>query len=138
VGETMRRVMPVILAAAAFLVALDIVGAVTGKPLGFPYSRLGVVSLLVYVVIGTAGAWRVSFGVGVGAAAVVGFLDGTLGPLLAWLIGSGPVGQSITEPGVFAYGIAFVTATATGAGMLGAAAGVLLARHTARTSLKRS
>lgn len=134
----MRRVMPVILTAAAFLVALDIVGAITGKPLGFPYSPLGVVSLLVYVVIGAVGGWRVSFGIGVAAAAVVGFLDGTLGPLLAWLIGPGPVGQSITEPGVFAYSIAVVTATATAAGLLGAAAGVLLAKHSARTTLKRS
>jgi hypothetical protein len=130
--------MPVILPAAAFLVALDIVGAVTGKPLGFPYARLGVVSLLVYVLIGAVGAWRVSFGIGIASAAVVGFLDATLGPLLAWLIGPGPVGQSITEPGVFAYGIAAVTATAIAAGLLGAAAGVLLAKHTARTSLKRS
>ena len=134
----MRRVMPVILTAAAFLVLLDMVGALTGKPLGFPYSRLGVVSLLVYVVTGAIGASRINLGVGIAAAAVVGFLDGTLGPLLAWLIGHGPVGQSITEPGVFAYRIAVVTGTATAAGLLGAAAGVLLAKHTARTSLKRS
>jgi hypothetical protein len=111
------------------LVAMDILGAMTGRPLGFPYARLGVVSLLIYVVVGLFGAWRTSFAVGLGAAILVGLLDGTLGPLLAWLIGAGPLGQSVTEPGVFAYGIAVVTGTAAAAGLIGALAGSWLERR---------
>ena len=120
---------PIILAASAALVALDILGALTGKPLGFPYSPLGVVSILVYLGVGAFGAWRASFGAGLVGAAIVGFLDGTLGPLCAWLVGSGSVGQTVTEPGVFAYGIAVGTATAAAAGLIGAAAASWLERR---------
>lgn len=125
----MRRVTPVILAAVGLLVAVDIVGALAGKPLGFPYSALGAVSLLVYLGVGVLAALRASFGVGVFAAAIVGFLDGTFGPLAAWLVGLGPVGQTITEPRVFAYGIAVVTAAAAAAGLVGALAGSWLERR---------
>jgi hypothetical protein len=125
----MRRVAPIILAASATLVVLDIVGAFAGKPLGFPYSSLGVLSLLIYLAVGLLGAWRANFTVGVVAAATVGFLDGTLGPLLAWLIGPGPVGQTITEPRIFAYGITVITATATAAGLIGSLAGSWLERR---------
>jgi hypothetical protein len=125
----MRRATPVVLAAAALLVMLDIVGALAGQPLGFPYFQLGAVSLLVYLSVGVLGAWRASFATGVVAAALVGFLDGTLGPLAAWLVGPGPVGQTITEPRVFAYGITVVTATAAAAGLIGALAGSWLERR---------
>jgi hypothetical protein len=127
----MRRVTPVILAAAGLLVALDIVGALAQRPLGFPYPSLGVVSLLIYLSVGLYGSWRASFTVGVLAAMAVGLLDGTLGPLSAWLVGPGPVGQTITEPRVFAYGIAVVTATAAGTGAVGAMAGTWLERRRA-------
>jgi uncharacterized membrane-anchored protein len=66
------------------------------------------------------GCLRGSLGIGIVAAALVGFVDGTLGPLAAWLVGPGPVGQTVTEPRVFAYGIAVVTGTAIAAGVLGA------------------
>jgi hypothetical protein len=125
----MRRVTPVVLAAAALLIAMDMVGALAGKPLGFPYSPLGVVSLLVYLAVGAIGAWRASFGAGLIGAAIVGLLDGTLGPLCAWLIGRGSVGQTVTESGVFAYGIAVGTATAAAAGLIGALAGSWLERR---------
>jgi len=127
----MRRVTPIILAASLTLVVLDIVGALAGKPLGFPYSPLGMVSLLIYLAVGLVGALRANFTVGVVAAAIVGFLDGTLGPLLAWLIGPGPVGQTITEPRVFAYGITVVTAIAAAAGLIGSLAGTWLERRRA-------
>jgi hypothetical protein len=125
----MRRVTPVILAAAGLLVAVDIIGALAGQPLGFPYSPLGAVSLLVYLSVGVLAAVRASFGVGVVAAAVVGFLDGTFGPLAAWLVGPGPVGQTITEPRVFAYGITVVIAAAAAAGLVGALIGSWLERR---------
>ena len=125
----MRRVAPVVLTAAALLIAMDVVGALAGKPLGFPYSPLGVVSLLVYLGVGALGAWRASFGAGLIGAAIVGLLDGTLGPLCAWLIGPGSVGQTVTEAGVFAYGIAVGTATAAAAGLIGALAGSWLERR---------
>jgi hypothetical protein len=125
----MRRVMPVILAAAAFLVLLDIVGALASKPLGFPYPAMGVVSLLVYLAVGMLGAWRANFAAGLVAATVVGFLDATLGPMLAWLMGPGPVAQTYTEPGIFAYSITVMTATAAASGLLGAAAGSWLERR---------
>lgn len=76
-------------------------------------------------------SWRAGFGVGVLAATATGLLDGTFGPLAAWMVGPGPVGQSVTEPGVFAYGIAVVTATAAAAGGLGALAGSWLERRRA-------
>lgn len=127
----MRRVTPVILAAAGLLVALDVVGALAQRPLGFPYPSLGVVSLLVYLSVGLYGSWRANFATGALGAVTVGLLDGTLGPLAAWLVGHGPVGQTVTEPGVFAYGIAVVTATAAAAGGVGALAGSWLERRRA-------
>jgi hypothetical protein len=131
----MKRLTPVILAAAGLLVALDIIGAFTGKPLGFPYSPLGAVSLLIYISVGVLGSVRAGLGAAVAAAAAVGFLDGTLGPMAAWLVGPGPIGQSVTEPRVFAYGIAVITATASAGGLLGALAGTWLERRRAvRTS----
>src|SRR5919112_665178 len=133
--SSMKRVTPVILAASGLLVVLDIIGALTGKPLGFPYSPLSAVSLIIYLTVGWLGSVRAGLGAGVAAAAVVGFLDGTLGPLAAWLIGPGPVGQTITEPRVFAYGIAVMTATALAAGLVGALpAGWLDRRRGLRTS----
>ena len=131
----MTRVMPAVLTAAGLLVTLDIVGALAGKPLGFPYSSLGAVSLLIYLSVGLISALHANFVIGVTAAAMVGFIDGTLGPLAAWLVGPGPVGQTITEPRVFAYGIAVVTAAAAAAGLMGALAGSWLERRRAlRTS----
>jgi hypothetical protein len=125
----MKRVVPVILAAAGLLVALDIVGALAERPLGFPYSPLGAVSVLVYFSVGVLGSLRAGLTAGTMAAAIVGFLDGTLGPLAAWLVGPGPVGQTMTEPRVFAYGIAVVTGTAIAAGLLGSAAGTWVERR---------
>jgi hypothetical protein len=88
-----------------------------------------VVSLLVYLAVGLLGAWRANFTIGVVAAAIVGFLDGTLGPLMAWLIGAGPLGQTITEPRIFAYGITVVTAIAATAGLIGSVTGSWLERR---------
>ncbi|MBA3444365.1 MAG: hypothetical protein H0T58_05880 [Gemmatimonadales bacterium] len=126
-----RRMTPVILAAVALLVALDAMGELAGQPLGFPYLPLGVVSLLIYLSVGAICSWRTSFGGGLLAAAVVGVLAGTVGPLVAWLIGSGPVAQDVTEPRIFAYRVAFVTATAAAAGFIGAAAASWLERRRA-------
>jgi hypothetical protein len=124
-----RRVTPVVLAAAALLVAGDVVGALAGKPLGFPYSPLGVVSLLVYFLVGFIGAWRATFAAGVLGAAIVGFLDATIGPLSAWVAGPGSLGQIITEPRIFAYSITVATATAAAAGLVGAVTGNWLERR---------
>jgi hypothetical protein len=118
-----------ILLAAAFLLLLDIVGALAEKPLGFPYPALSVVSFLVYFAVGLLVAWRANFAAGVLSAAVVGFLDATFGPLVAWLIGHGPLGQTFTEARVFAYGITVVTASAAVAGLVGAALGSWLERR---------
>jgi hypothetical protein len=125
----MRGVTPVILLATALLIMLDIVGELAGKPLGFPYSPLGVVSLLIYLGVGAIGAWRTNFERGLFAAALVGLLAGTFGPLIAWLMGPGPIAQEITKPRIFAYRIAVVTATAAAAGLLGAAMGSWLERR---------
>jgi hypothetical protein len=125
----MKRVTPIVLTAAAFLVLLDVIGELAGKPLGFPYSSLGMVSILIYLGVGALGAWRTNFKRGLLAAALVGLLSGTLGPLVAWLMGAGPIAQETTEPRIFAYRIAVVTATAAAAGLLGAAAGSWLERR---------
>jgi hypothetical protein len=124
-----RRMTPVILAAVALLVALDAVGELADQPLGFPYSPLGAVSLLIYFTVGAVCSWRTNFGGGLLASAVVGLLAGTMGPLVAWLIGSGPVAQEVTEPRIFAYRIAMVTAAAAASGLVGAAAGTWLERR---------
>lgn len=130
-----RRLTPVILAAVGLLVVLDGVGELAGQPLGFPYSPLGVLSLLIYLSVGAVGSWRTNFGGGLLAAAVTGLLAGTVGPLAAWLIGSGPVAQEITEPRIFAYRIAVVTAVAAAAGLVGALGGSWLER---RRAVRRS
>jgi hypothetical protein len=123
IRETLKRVSPIILGATAVLLLLDIIGELAGKQLGFPYASLGVVSLLIYIGVGAVGAWRSGFTSGFLAAALVGFLDASLGPLAAWLMGRGPVGQDVTEPRVFAYSIAVVTLIAAAGGLLGSAAG---------------
>ena len=125
----MKRVLPILLVGAAVLVLMDVVGALTGRPLGFPYPRLGVVSLLVYFGVGAIGAWRGSFSDGLAAAILVGLLDGTLGPLAAWIVGPGPVDQAVAEPGIFAYQIAVMTGTAAAVGLIGAVAGSWLERR---------
>ena len=125
----MKRVTPVVLAASALLVVLDIVGALLRHPLGFPYSPLGVVCLLTYFTVGLVSAGRSGMTVGVAAAAIVGFLDSTLGPLAAWFVGHGPVSQTIQEPGVFAYGITVVTLTAAATGFLGGGIGLWIERR---------
>jgi hypothetical protein len=119
----------------ALLVALDAAGELTGQPLGFPYPPLGAVSLLIYFTVGALCSWRTGFGGGLLAATVVGLLAGTVGPLAAWLIGSGPVAQEVTEPRIFAYRVAVVTAIAAGSGLIGAAAATWLER---RRSLRGS
>lgn len=124
-----RRLTPVILVAVAVLVALDATGELTGQPLGFPYPPLGVVSLLIYLSAGAIGSWRTNFGGGLLAAIAAGLLAGTIGPLAAWLIGSGPVAQEVTEPRIFAYRVAVVTAAAAAAGLVGALAGSWLERR---------
>jgi len=130
-----RRLTPIILAAVALLLALDAVGEMAGQPLGFPYPPLGAVTLLVYLSVGAIGSWRTNFGGGLLAATAVGLVAGTVGPLIVWLIGSGPVQQEVTEPRIFAYRIAVVTAAAVAAGFVGAAAGAWLER---RRGLRRS
>jgi len=126
-----KRVTPVILAASALLLVLDIVGALMRHPLGFPYFPLGIVCLLTYFTVGVVAAWQEGVGVGVAAAAIVGLLDSTLGPLAAWFIGHGSLYQTIEEPGIFAYGITVVTLAAVAAGLLGALAGSWLERRRA-------
>jgi hypothetical protein len=124
-----KRMTPIILAAVAVLVALDAVGELAGEPLGFPYPPLGVISVLIYFSVGAICAWRTDVAGGFMAAMAVGLLAGTVGPLAAWLIGSGPIAQEVTEPRIFAYRVAVVTATAAVAGLLGAAAGSWLERR---------
>jgi hypothetical protein len=124
-----RRGLPIILVGVALLVLMDVIGALTDRPLGFPYPRLGVVSLLIYFGVGALGSWRGNFSDGLAAAIIVGLLDGTVGPLAAWMAGPGPMDQTVTEPGIFAYQIAIVTGTAAGLGLLGAAAGTWLERR---------
>jgi len=124
-----KRVTPVVLAASTLLVVLDIVGALVRHPLGFPYFPLCVVCLLTYFTVGLLSAGRAGMTVGVAAAAIVGFLDSTLGPLAAWFVGAGPVTQTIEEPGIFAYGITVVTVTAAATGFLGAGIGLWIERR---------
>jgi hypothetical protein len=124
-----KRVLPIILIGVAVLVLMDVVGALTGRPLGFPYTRLGVVSLLIYFGVGALSSWRGSFSDGLAAAIIVGLLDGTVGPLAAWMVGPGPVDQTVKEPGIFAYQVAMVTGTAAALGLIGAVAGSWLERR---------
>ena len=128
-GVTVRRVLPILLVSVGVLVTMDIVGALTGRPLGFPYPRLGVISLLIYFAVGALAAWRGNFTDGIAASMLVGLLDGTLGPVAAWLVGPGPVDQTIAEPGIFAYQVAVITGTATTLGVAGALAASWLERR---------
>lgn len=127
----MRRLMLVVLCAAGLLVLLKIIGALASRPLGFPYPTLGAVSLLIYATVGLLGALRAGFIPGVLGAGLVGLLDGSLGPLAAWLVGPGALSVTINEPRIFAYRIAVVTATALAAGVVGALAGAWVERRRA-------
>jgi hypothetical protein len=128
-GATMRRVLPILLVSVGVLVLMDVIGALTGRPLGFPYPRLGLISLAIYFGAGALASWRGNFTDGLAAAILVGVLDGTLGPLAAWMSGPGPVDQTIAEPGIFAYQIAVVTGTAAAIGLAGALAGTWFERR---------
>ncbi len=123
--------MPVVLSAAGLLVLLEIIGALASRPLGFPYPTLGAVSILIYATVGLLGSLRAGFIPGVLGAGLAGLLDGSLGPLGAWLVGPGPLSLTIVEPRVFAYRIAVVTATALAAGVAGALAGAWVERRRA-------
>jgi uncharacterized membrane protein YeaQ/YmgE (transglycosylase-associated protein family) len=126
-----RRLTPVILGAVVLLVLLDAVGEVAGQALAFPYPPLGLVSLLVYFTVGAVASRRTNFEGGLLAAGAAGLLAGTVGPLVAWLIGSGPVAQEVTEPRIFAYRVSVVTAVAAAVGLVGAIAGRWLERRRA-------
>jgi hypothetical protein len=128
-GATVRRVLPILLVSVGVLVTMDIVGALTGRPLGFPYPRLGVISLLIYFGVGALAAWRGTFTDGLAASILVGLLDGTLGPMAAWLVGPGPVDQTIAEPGIFAYQVAVIPGTAATIGLVGAVTASWLERR---------
>jgi hypothetical protein len=129
-----RRLTPLILGAVALLVLLDAVGEVAGEALAFPYPPLGVVSLLIYLTVGAVASRRTNFEGGLLAAAATGLLAGSVGPLVAWLMGSGPVAQEITEPRIFAYRVSVVTGVAAAAGLVGALAGRWLERRRASRS----
>jgi hypothetical protein len=133
----MIRLMPVVLSAAGLLVLLEIIGALASRPLGFPYPPLGAVSLLIYATVGLLGALRAGVVPGALGAGLVGLLDGSLGPLGAWLVGPGPLSVTIDEPRVFAYRIAVVTATALAAGVVGALGGGWVERRRAFRSGSR-
>jgi hypothetical protein len=117
----MARVIGIVLAGTGTVVALDAAGTLAAGPLGFPYPPLAVVSLLIYLAVGAAGAWYGGLATGTAAGLAVGFLDATLGPLVAWVIGPGPVGTSELRLAVFSYGIAVTAATAGLIGLVGAA-----------------
>jgi hypothetical protein len=99
----MSRTVRGMLYGGAAVLALSLIGSLASQTLGFEYSLLAPVSLIVYVAIGAyvgLGA-RVSQAAIVGA--VVGLIDATLGWAISWVIGPGrpEVGEAITFLGWF-------------------------------------
>ncbi len=125
----MRRILPVVFALVSLLLALGVAGAIDGQPPGYPYARLAVVSFAAYAVAGFAGASRAGFAGGLIAALTVGAIDAALTPLLAWLIGPGPLALGLADARVYLFRIVSVTATALGIGALGAVAAVVFGRR---------
>lgn len=117
-----------VLVALALLLALAAAGAADSRPVGFPYSRLAAVWFAVYAATGAVAARRAGFGAGLLAAFLVGLLDAILNPVVAWMVGSGPVEAVYSQPRLYAYRVVVVTATALGVGLLSAWAGAGL-RH---------
>jgi hypothetical protein len=114
---------------AAAVLALDAIGSLASRAMGFDYAMLTPISFLFYAAIGAYVGVRepVSRAAIVGAA--VGLIDATVGWAISWVIGPGrpQVGERITLLGLFNTAL-FVAVLAA----LGAAVGAWLARWVRR------
>ena len=88
--------------------------------MGFDYSLLAPGSFLIYIGIGFV-ASRSSVPVGIIAAAVVGFVDATIGWYLSWLIGPVTTLEELTIPVI----ITTVGSIPIIAGVLGGVGGII-------------
>jgi len=105
----------------AAVLALDTLGALASRAIGFEYASLAPLSILLYAAIGA----YVSVAEPVPRAAIVGALvgviDATLGWAIAWAIGPGrpQAGERITLLGLFNTTL-FVSVLAAAAAAIGA------------------
>jgi hypothetical protein len=117
----MSRTVRGLLYGAAAVLALDTVGALASRGLGFDYARLTPISILLYAVAGAyvGAADRVSRATAVGA--ILGAIDATIGWAIAWVIGPGrpQEGERITLLGLFNTAL-FVAVLAAAAAAVGA------------------
>ena len=99
----MSRTVRGILYGAAVVLAVSLVGSAASQTLGFDYSVLAPVSVVVYVAVGVYVGLRARVSEAAIAGAAVGLIDATLGWGISWLIGPGrpQAGEAITLLGWF-------------------------------------
>jgi len=85
----MTNVRIVVLVSSLIVIAFDSLGAVAARHWGFPYTRLGIGSLIIYGVAGYMAARASTIRGGVLAAAFVGLVDATIGWIVSSIIGPG-------------------------------------------------
>jgi hypothetical protein len=77
---------------AAAVLALDTLGSIASRLAGFDYAMLAPVSLLIYAATGAFVALAAPLSRAIIAGAAVGFVDATLGWVIAYAIGPGRPG----------------------------------------------
>jgi hypothetical protein len=116
----MSRVVRGTVYGAAAVLALAATGSLASRALGFDYTMLTPISLLIFLAIGAyvGAAERVSRAAMVGAA--VGLIDATFGWGIAWAIGPGrpEAGERISLLGLFntAFFVCLLAAAAAAVG----------------------
>jgi hypothetical protein len=126
-----NSVTRIVLMGSVAIVLFDTIGSVAALVLQFDYPSLSPISFAIYAVIGYMTARGSIFKYGVLGAAVVAFVDATIGWAISWAIGPGrlPGGQPAVV--LLLVGVAVVTATGAFFGFVGAGVAALLKRQAA-------
>jgi hypothetical protein len=127
----MSRTVRGTLYGAVAVLALDTIGALASRTLGFEYAMLAPISFLLYAATGAYVGLTERVSRAVIAGAVVGVIDATLGWAISWVIGPGQpqAGERITLFGLFNTALFVAVLSA-----VGAAIGAWLARWARRRS----
>jgi hypothetical protein len=128
----MMNVRIVVLGSSLVVIAFDGLGALAARQWEFPYTRLGIGSLIIYGVAGYLAAHASTIRGGVLAAASVGLVDATVGWTVSSLIGPGRLRSengSLINIGIV---ILFVVCLAAGVGLIAGFVGYLGQRSWSR------
>jgi Mg/Co/Ni transporter MgtE len=99
---------------------LDTLGSLASRALAFNYGSLSAVSTVIYLAVGAYVGLGAPLSRAAGAAAVVGFVEATLGRAISWAIGPGrPEPGDPSGAAVIASAVVMVTLIAAAVGTIG-------------------